>query len=109
MPNMDRRQLGSTDEIIGRTVKDAIVAGCMGAISFTDGSFIVIEAERDYEDGVAIGVDRYPAEPDINLVKIGVFTRDELTEQHKQYQLADEQRDRMQYERLRKRFEAEEE
>ena len=108
--DMKRKQLKSIDEIIGRTVKGAAIAGCVSAISFTDGSFIVMEAERDdYNDGMAIEVDRYPAEASHRLVQAGIFTNEEVLEQQKADLYEQSQRERRAYERLKKKFEAEEE
>ena len=82
-------------------------------ITFTDGTFITLEARRDYDGEVVIGSSRLDILSLSNdlLVEGGVFTREELSrisakrDDEFKAQLANSERDT--YERLRKKFEKE--
>ena len=68
-----RKQLREVKEIIGLTVRGAVLRGGMGAISFDDDSFIMLEAENCEWGGAVMNIDGYPPKPDYDTVMAGVF------------------------------------
>lgn len=99
------------DQMRGKTVSGYVYGDNEIMLVFKEGVYTVIEAFRGYEDGIDIGQGEFDHTNfnDEMLIEAGVFTEkelEELTEAAKRdFELKSEKADRIQYARLKKKFE----
>lgn len=99
-------QLRYPVDMIGKTIKSVKVDGDRISIVMETGDFIIIQAERGYDDEPTLSFDAYL---DIwGYYWAGLITdqeRDEALERQKiNYQNSLEHRDKLEYERLKKKY-----